>query len=59
MGNNMSHCKYYNNGICTVFGDGVMISCESVSNITPEVCKNGNRGGKKRRNGKRGKKNYS
>lgn len=55
----MNQCKYYDNGMCTMFGDKTMISCATVSNMTPEACKNGNRNGKKRRNNKRNKKNYS
>lgn len=59
MGNNMIQCKYYNDGMCTVFGEKVLMSCATVSNITPELCKSSNRGGKKRKNGKRNNKNYS
>lgn len=59
MGSNIGHCKYYNDGNCTALGEKVIISCATVSNMTPELCKSSNRGGKKRKNNKRSKKNYA
>jgi len=59
MGGNISGCKYYSNGMCKVFGENAMISCATVSNMTPEACKNGSRGSKKRKNSKRNKREYS
>lgn len=55
----INNCKYYDNGNCKVFGDKIIISCATVSNMTPEACKSGNRGGKRRKNNKRSNNDYS
>lgn len=44
------NCKYFDKGNCKLFGNKIKISCEQVSNMSPEECRAAQHGGKKRKN---------
>lgn len=50
----MNRCKYYDNGNCKALGEKVLISCQTVSNNTPEICrKNKNSNHRRKKYGKK------
>lgn len=51
----MNRCKYYDKGNCKALGEKVFISCQTVSNSTPEICRKDNYSNHKRSNHKRKK----
>lgn len=45
----MNRCKYYARGKCGALGEKVFISCQTVSNSTPEICRKDNYSNHKRK----------
>lgn len=34
----MNRCRYYDNGKCTVLGEGITVDCQTIKNTMPDVC---------------------
>ena len=50
-GETMNRCRYYDNGKCTVLGDGITVDCQTIKSTMPDVCE-GNFTNKKAKNRK-------